>query len=119
GRQYCKSKSRNGAIAEIPTTKRVRHISTHRPYHRRSTRSPKRTSASFSSAGDHIDLSNAHLPAYGSKDPVFEARSLFDARAAAAVSAAVALEGGDGRGPVRIWPAVEWWGGRAQSPLFE
>ena len=50
---------------------------------------------------------------------MFEARSLFDARAAAAVSAAVALDGSDGWGPVRIWPAVEWWGWRAQNPLFE
>ena len=48
-----------------------------------------------------------------------EARSQFDARAAAAVSAAAAVDGRDqnnvvgvwppGYGPVRIWPAVEWW----------
>jgi len=50
-----------------------------------------------------------------------EARSLFDARAAAAISAAVAINGKDGNGPVRIWPTVTWWGWRLQGndPWFE
>ena len=58
--------------------------------------------------GDHIDLSSAHLLPYPPGDAVPEAEELFDARAAAAVSAAVAVAGSGDSGPVRVWPPVEW-----------
>jgi hypothetical protein len=99
-----------------PFSKGHLEMSTLHPYYRRPVRSPGRTSSAFSSCGDHVDLSNAHLPPYPADDAVPEARDLFDARAAASVADAVAIAGdnfktADGEvahGPVRIWPPVEW-----------
>ena len=58
------------------------------------------TLGSFASDAYHIDLSNeeVHLPPYGELNTVDEAVRLFDARAAAAVSAAT------GFGAVRVFP---------------
>lgn len=84
-------------------------MSTTHPYFHRRARFPQKPSWAFSSCGDHIDLSNAHLPAYPAGDAVPMAQKLFDARAAAAVSTAVGMDGPTYKaGPVRIWPAVQW-----------
>jgi hypothetical protein len=77
--------------------------STH-PYYRR--RMPKRqTEADFASDTFHVDVSsaNAHLEPYDRINDPALANSQFDARAAAAVRAAVDI----GRG-VRIYPNVKW-----------
>jgi hypothetical protein len=63
--------------------------STH-PYYRRSMPAPQGASRIYSNTA-YIDLRNAHLPPYGVSNPVADAVGLFDARAAAAVSAAVAF----------------------------
>ena len=68
-------------------------------------------------------MTNAHLPPFPLGDGVVEkAQGLFDDRAAAVVSAVVALSGSDGYGPVRIWPSVPWLpfqiGGESASILF-
>jgi hypothetical protein len=83
-------------------------VSAWNPYHHRPVRSPRRPSSAFSSCGDHIDLWNVHLPPYPAEDAVPKAQDLFDARAAACVSVAVAIAGVDDKGPVRIWPPVKW-----------
>ena len=85
-------------------------MSSVQPYFRRPKRSPYVSSYEVSSAGDRVDLSKAHLPDHGDDDLVRKAQSLFDARGAACVSAAVAIDGSPavGDGPVRIWPAVDW-----------
>ena len=57
-----------------------------------------------------MDLTDVHLPAFVPADAVPAARDLFDARAAAAVSATVAIQGIAASGPVQIWPSVEWAG---------
>jgi len=87
------------------------------PYYRRPRHSSQTEPSDLASSGECVDLSNAHLPAYGTGDRVPKARGLFDARAAAAVSAGVAINGVDDRGPVRIWPAVVWFGAPAE-PWF-
>ncbi|GAC1653976.1 MAG: hypothetical protein NVS4B3_17520 [Gemmatimonadaceae bacterium] len=92
------------------------------PYYRRRARTPTLSSRELSalwSSGDHVDLSKARLPdflsdaplsGYPDSDLVPVARSLLDTRAAACVTAAVALNGtaDRGTGPVRVWPAVNW-----------
>jgi|GEM_PF-1107350 len=83
--------------------------STH-PYYRRSKPSP-RDATRIASNTDYIDLTNVHLPPYlppgkdvdGTKAvslPVAAATGLFDARAAAVVSAEVGLENG-----IQIFPS--------------
>jgi hypothetical protein len=83
-------------------------MSTWHPYFRRPRRTPGKPSGAFMSCGDHVDLSGVHLPAYPDGDAVPRSQASFDARAAAAIRAAVGIDGGDGNGPVRIWPAVIW-----------
>ena len=77
------------------------------PLYRRSKPTPfdARKTASDTT---HIDLSNVHLPSYGELNTVNEAVRLFDARAAAAVSAAT------GFGAVRIFPE-----GSSETELLE
>ena len=86
-------------------------MSTRQLYFRRRTRAPQKI-ADFSGVGDFIDLHAAHLQAYETGDAVGKAQSLFDARAAACVSAGVAVDGWTvepgGTGPVRVWAAVAW-----------
>jgi len=99
-------------------------MSTRRPYYRPPPRSPGRRHDEFASTGEYIDLTNAHLHPYETDDPVAKARALFDVRAAATVSTAVALDGASAmsnaqnRGPVGVWPGaahrstpsgVEYW----------
>jgi hypothetical protein len=55
------------------------------PYYRRSKPTPKNKD-DFASDGTHIDLTNAYMEPYGVSDPVAKANSLFDTRAAAAIS---------------------------------
>lgn len=52
------------------------------------------TATKMASNTDYIDLTHAHMDAYGVSDPVTKANCLFDKRAAAAVSAATGLENG-------------------------
>lgn len=86
-------------------------MSTRQPYFRRRTRAAQH-SADFSAIGDFIDLTSAHLDDYEVGDAVPKAQSLFEARAAACVSAGAAVDGYTlgvgGTGPVRLWPAVAW-----------
>lgn len=53
-----------------------------------------------------VDFRIAHLPEEA-PDRVAHARSSFDDRAAAAIRAAIAIDGTGGNGPPRIWPRVE------------
>ena len=76
------------------------------PYHRRPLRQVNWSSEQFSSDGTRVDLSNVRLPAYGAGDMVPRALATFDARAAAIVSAGVAVKGAGANGPVRVWPVV-------------
>lgn len=73
--------------------------STH-PYYRRSMPAPQKV-GDFASDTTHIDLTNAHMPAYPSEPVELSAfNSLFDARAAAAVSDATGFSR-----RVRIFPS--------------
>src|SRR4051812_48152711 len=70
-----------------------------------------------SARGEYIDLSLVHLAEYERDDAVHKAQALFDARAAEAVNASVAVNGVGERGPVRIWPPVVLFGG-PKGPTF-
>jgi len=81
--------------------------STH-PYYRRSM--PAHFDARIiASDTTNIDLTNVHLPPYGELNTVAEAVRLFDARAAAAVSAATGIGNG-----VRVFPS-----GNPETELLE
>ncbi|MGI8702536.1 MAG: hypothetical protein ACR2JU_15290 [Nocardioidaceae bacterium] len=91
-------------------------MTTRAPYYRRRQRAQQRAT-DFASGGEYVDLSAVHLAPYETGDLVGKAQASFDARAAAAVSAGVALSGVQDRGPVRIWPAVQWFRG-PEEPWF-
>jgi hypothetical protein len=78
-----------------------------RPYFLRRVPAPQ-SERDFLSDGTHVDLSNAHLPAYGTLHPVAAASALFDRRAAAVVRAGVALDGVGGEGPISVFPRISW-----------
>lgn len=116
---------RGGGLGQICQTRRA--VASQHPYYHKRVTPPTQTAEEFSSSGDHVDLSKCNLQNYGDGDLVPKAQSLFDTRAAACVSAAVALNGtsATGSGPVRIWPAVEWNddddhddGPKEQTPWF-
>lgn len=83
-------------------------MTTEHPYFHRRAPSPGRPSSAFASCGDHVDLSSAHLLPYPGGDALPAAADLFDARAAACISAAVGMSGTAALGPVRVWPLIEW-----------
>lgn len=95
-------------------------MSTIQPYFRRRSRAPGWTSKDFGAHGDVIDLRLVSLDDYEAGDAVKKAQSLFDARAAACVSAGVAVDGFElepgGTGPVRVWPAVAWTPSEPRGP---
>jgi len=78
------------------------------PYYRRSKPAPKNKD-DFASDGTHIDLTNAYMDPYGVSDPVAKANSLFDKRAAAAVSDAAGSIGF-----LQYKPSANSWIGRGE-----
>lgn len=83
------------------------------PYYRRSKPAPKNKD-DFASDGTHIDLTNAHMEPYGVSDPVAEANSLFDKRAAAAVSDAAGSIGF-----LQYKPSANSWIGRGEFTEYD
>jgi hypothetical protein len=84
-------------------------MSTTRPYIQRAKPHGLPEGEVPSGCGTHVDLLRAHMPPYGDGADTAAATRLFGVRAAAAISAAVALDGAwPDNGPPAIWPPVQW-----------